>query len=384
MGFGDHSEQFRQDVEQIIRHLVEDEGSGAMIGPDGLTLGIPHWEEQTKDQRFSERAKTYGYPLGFAKTQLNVRDRLEEEQRSQVNAADSEARAAFAAAHEAVAWALDAERFLGSFNVGGRGGFPVGTVDSVANRMLVWLDHRGLAVVPQPGATSAETEEGEESVMASRGTGDGENPQAEEDEEPEEEESDEKDELVECPYCDGGGVVGGVGSSDLCPACAGKGTMAAADAEGFDPNDFEWMWSGIAHFKSDMDLNSIPASMFDHTQYDLRSEAGPDVDWSSLNLSGADLHDLDLSESILSGCNLAGCDLSHADLSGADLTDASLAGANLSYANLAGANLSDTDLEDAASLEGTLLRDVEGLSEEELGACLEAGAVLVGERQDDN
>lgn len=52
------------------------------------------------------------------------------------------------ASHEAVAWALDAERFLGSFNRGERGGFPVETVDEVADHIIVWLSERGFRVVP--------------------------------------------------------------------------------------------------------------------------------------------------------------------------------------------------------------------------------------------
>ena len=73
-------------------------------------------EDPTKVPRPSQRAATSGYPLGFAKSQWVLRDRLHVHmQRSSANlpAADQDVAAA---AQEAVARALDWERLLGSFN----------------------------------------------------------------------------------------------------------------------------------------------------------------------------------------------------------------------------------------------------------------------------
>ncbi len=70
----DRSKQYRQYAEWLIKAAVEEGVAGCMIGPDGLTLGEPNWEERTKHQRFSERVKTHGYPLGFAKSLHRIRD----------------------------------------------------------------------------------------------------------------------------------------------------------------------------------------------------------------------------------------------------------------------------------------------------------------------
>lgn len=80
-----------------------------------LRLGIPNWEERTQHQRFAEWAKTHGYPFGLAKSQHRVRDRLVTELHLRVVTQSEWERVTFAEVHEAVAWALDAERFLGSF-----------------------------------------------------------------------------------------------------------------------------------------------------------------------------------------------------------------------------------------------------------------------------
>ncbi len=47
-------DRIRQDAEKIVRHLAEG-GAGGTIGPDGVRLGMPNWEERTKHPRPSER-----------------------------------------------------------------------------------------------------------------------------------------------------------------------------------------------------------------------------------------------------------------------------------------------------------------------------------------
>ena len=78
------------------------------------------------------------------------------------------------------------------------------------------------------------------------------------------------------------------------------------------------------------------------------------------NLSGANLHGANLSEADLHGADLGGTDLHGADLGGTDLYRA-----DLSEADLHGTDLSRTDLH-RADLSGANLREVEGLTTEEL------------------
>jgi uncharacterized protein YjbI with pentapeptide repeats len=63
-------------------------------------------------------------------------------------------------------------------------------------------------------------------------------------------------------------------------------------------------------------------------------------------------------------------------LSGADLHNADLRGADLRGANLSGADLKDSILEDTLSMEDADLRDVEGLTPEQLEICKAKGAII--------
>ncbi len=76
-----------------------------------------------------------------------------QELQRRVEVLDDAERAQFAEAHEAMAWALDAERVLESFNRGERGGFPVESVDEVTNHLLAWLDARGYVLAPKSKRT---------------------------------------------------------------------------------------------------------------------------------------------------------------------------------------------------------------------------------------
>jgi hypothetical protein len=78
-----------------------------------------------------------------------------------VGEATAEQRAVYDTVHEALAWALDAERFHGSFNRREGGGLPPEAVDAVTDHLLVWLRERGCTVVPiapipAPSASPAE------------------------------------------------------------------------------------------------------------------------------------------------------------------------------------------------------------------------------------
>lgn len=140
--------RIRAQVERLITAMREDGIAGATIGPDGAITGVPNWEEATRHQRMSEKAKTHGYPPGLAKSTRWPRDALLAAERERLERSSPEERAARDAAHEALAWALDAEHFLGAFSRGAPGAFPAEAVDEVAGHLLLWLRERGFRVVP--------------------------------------------------------------------------------------------------------------------------------------------------------------------------------------------------------------------------------------------
>lgn len=140
--FDDEELRRRAAVEQLIAAIRQGGVAGARIGPDGTVIaGEPGWEERTKDQRLSEKAKTHGWPPGLAKSMRWRRDRLVAEHRDRADLSRDEA-------IEALAWALDAERFLGAFSRGAPGAFPASATDEVAEHLLVWLRERGFTLVP--------------------------------------------------------------------------------------------------------------------------------------------------------------------------------------------------------------------------------------------
>jgi uncharacterized protein YjbI with pentapeptide repeats len=114
--------------------------------------------------------------------------------------------------------------------------------------------------------------------------------------------------------------------------------------------------------------------------------------FAGADLSGADLKRANLEEADLREALLNGADLSQANLKGVDLRAASLsatrtfmtafgaemdlAAADLSGADLTGANLSGVNLEEALSLKDTDLRQVIGLTKEQLEACKAKGAII--------
>src|ERR687897_695874 len=109
---------------------------------------MPHSDDATEIPRPSQRAATSGYPLGFAKSQWVLRDRLlVQTQRNSAGRAAAE-RDRAAVAHEAVARALDWERLLGSFNHADEDRLPLSALDQVARNLLAWLTFQGFALVP--------------------------------------------------------------------------------------------------------------------------------------------------------------------------------------------------------------------------------------------
>lgn len=152
MDHDDRLERYRSDIERLLRFVTEEGGSGGTIGPNGLQLGIPNWSERTKDQRPSERVQTSGYPLGYAKSQWHLRNRLLARLRQRTPHPSDEEEVGNSPVHEAVARALDWERLLGSFNVDNhcdRDHFPLDVVDRVADHLIAWLDWQGFIILPK-------------------------------------------------------------------------------------------------------------------------------------------------------------------------------------------------------------------------------------------
>jgi hypothetical protein len=106
---------------------------------------------------------------------------------------------------------------------------------------------------------------------------------------------------------------------------------------------------------------------------------------SKADLRGANLREAKLRGAHLGEANLRGADLreaklgaylGEANLRGADLSGADLSGADLRGADLREAKLSGAYLEDALSLKDTDLREVKGLTKEQLEACKAKGAII--------
>jgi len=98
-------------------------------------------------------------------------------------------------------------------------------------------------------------------------------------------------------------------------------------------------------------------------------------------LANAHLEEANLGDTILTGANLSEAYLQKAGFHGArlnlaNLTNADLTDANLSKADFTNANLTGTHPEKARSLQGTILRDVKGLSATQLAECASKGAIV--------
>jgi hypothetical protein len=102
--------------------------------------------------RPNQRAAAHGYPLGFARSQWLLRDRLRARQWLLSAQRQESERRQCAAIHEAVAQAPDWERLLGSFNHAMEDRFPVATIDTVARNVVAWLADQGSEVVSAEGA----------------------------------------------------------------------------------------------------------------------------------------------------------------------------------------------------------------------------------------
>lgn len=114
---------------------------------------------------------------------------------------------------------------------------------------------------------------------------------------------------------------------------------------------------------------------------DLPKQDAQQLDAMQIHLDYAYLARSDLSHSRMPEAYLREANLFEVNLKAANLRDSILIGAHLANADLSEANLSRADLsgvhlERAASLKGTRIQGVKGLTKEQLDACLAKGAII--------
>jgi uncharacterized protein YjbI with pentapeptide repeats len=142
------------------------------------------------------------------------------------------------------------------------------------------------------------------------------------------------------------------------------------------------------------DLSGADLTNADLSHADMTNATLTNADFSGATLLGAHLNGAILDGALFKktdiSANLTGADLTNAklrvassentpnnvDLTEANLSGATLTGADLTNANLTGANLGGTNLEDARSLDGTDLRGVKGLKQEQIDACKAKHAIV--------
>lgn len=135
----------RAEDDNASAHMEREAGDCAAI--DHI---VPFQEKRVGDLRYSQQAKIHGNPWGMSKGVRMLRTRLIEEHQQRLARASSDAHVATYKATDALAYALDAERLLGSFTRVGDDPFPTSGIDEVAVNLVVWLEERGFEIRPIP------------------------------------------------------------------------------------------------------------------------------------------------------------------------------------------------------------------------------------------
>jgi len=113
------------------------------------------------------------------------------------------------------------------------------------------------------------------------------------------------------------------------------------------------------------DLSDVNFSTDDLTGAELAQAKLNRANMKETNLTGADLSGAKLNRASLAGANLEGVDLHEAELTETDLRGANLHDSDLHDANLEGANLTGVDLECARDVRGARLGGARGLSDDQ-------------------
>ena len=146
MSHQDHDDPIIQHLEVLLHRLNRQGATEAGINRQRVRP-IRTWDEQTRHLRFADKVKLHRYPGGLANTTRWRHGQRVSAHRQRIEGLGKPAQAEAEAIHEAMAYALDAERFLGSLDRRDeRDYFPVEAVDELAERLLVWLEERGYRI----------------------------------------------------------------------------------------------------------------------------------------------------------------------------------------------------------------------------------------------
>lgn len=152
--------------------------------------------------------------------------------------------------------------------------------------------------------------------------------------------------------------------------------LQSAELSGAELNYAHLMYANLSGADlTNADLSGADLTHADLTNADLSGATLPGAILKEALLKGTMLKKTDIGVN-LTGADLTGADLTNADLSDADLNGAILVDADLSGANFTGADLSGTQPEKAKSLQGAIMRNVVGLTEEQRTACHALGASI--------
>ncbi len=144
----DGIERIMREVENLLRAAREQPAETPAMNVESPVPAVHPWRDESRGQRYADRAAGHGFPPGLAKSARNLRDTLRSYEQVRNQAMPGDDRVDQEAVHEALAWALDAERFLGSLSGPGGEGVRPRHIDDIAANLLVWLRYKGFALTP--------------------------------------------------------------------------------------------------------------------------------------------------------------------------------------------------------------------------------------------
>ncbi len=154
----DGIERLLREVEDLLRDAREQRVEAPVMNVESPVPAVHPWKHASHGERYAQRAAGHGYPPGLAKSARNLRDTLRSYEQVRGQAMPGDDRVDQEAAHEALAWALDAERFLGSLSGPGGAGVRADHIDDIAGNLLVWLRYKGYAITPLPTQPAGDAE----------------------------------------------------------------------------------------------------------------------------------------------------------------------------------------------------------------------------------
>ena len=153
-----------EDVEELLRAAREQPAEWPGMNAESPVPAVHPWSDESREERYADRAARHGFPPGLAKSARNLRDTLRSYEQVRNQAMPGDDRVDQEAVHEALAWALDAERFLGSLSGPGGEGVRAGHIDDIAANLLAWLRYKGYALTPLQPRPAEEADSGASAV----------------------------------------------------------------------------------------------------------------------------------------------------------------------------------------------------------------------------